>query len=133
MRPKYFHFNKAFNDNNGRMRMVTIVGKVEKIKDNKLDITETNPNATTTIFTYVDKKQFLRKLTYAYAICHPDDFDNFNEEVGVRIATRRIKTNPLGEMWSHKITTLTKQQVEVILKGELDFIGENIDKFIEAV
>lgn len=133
MKPKFFHFSKAFNDTEGKMRVVTIVGKVEKIKDNKLDATELNPDANTTIFKYVEKKQFLRKLTYAYSICHPEDFDNFNEEIGIKLATRRVETNPLGEMWSHKITTLTKQQIEVILRGELDFIGENIDKFIDAV
>ena len=33
MKPKFFHFSKAFNDTEGKMRVVTIVGKVEKIKD----------------------------------------------------------------------------------------------------
>lgn len=133
MKPKFFTFSKAFNDSDGKMRIVTIVGKLEKIADSSTRSTETHPTPTTTVFTFEDKKDYLRKLTYAFSICHPDDFENFNEEVGARIAKRRIERNPLGEMWSKKITTLTKQQVEVILKGELDYIGENVDKFIQSV
>ena len=132
-KPKFYHFVKGFSDSQGKTHIVTIVGKLEKERDYTQEMQETHPTDTRTIFVFDAKKGFKRTLSYAYSICHPDDFEAFTEEKGIKIAKRRLETNPLGEMSTTKITTLTKQQIEVILKGELDFIGENLEKFIQHI
>ena len=70
-----------------------------------------------------------RMVTVGISICNPED--KFDEQEGIKIATRRVKNNPLGELKTPFITCLCKDQVEHILKGELNYIITNIDKFIE--
>ena len=69
-----------------------------------------------------------RNLKYAYAICHSDD--TFNEEIGKKIAIKRAKISPMGEMETKYITTLCPDQINLILYGELRHIVNNIDKYI---
>ena len=75
------------------------------------------------------KPEVKRTLAYAYAICHPDD--KFNLEVGKKIATKRAKKSPMGLLETTLITSLCKDQIKLILDGELQYIVKNIDKFLE--
>jgi hypothetical protein len=69
-----------------------------------------------------------RNLKYSYAICHADD--TFDEEIGKKIAIKRAKTSPMGELETKYITTLCPDQINLILRGELKHIIDNIDKYI---
>lgn len=118
-------------DKNGQNHVVTIVGEYTNKKENKyigeeLEVEHYGKN--TTGFAFIPTKQMVRTLRYAYAICNPED--KFDEQEGIRIATKRIKTNPLGELQTKYVTSLCKDQIELILFGELKYIMENIDKFI---
>ena len=54
----------------------------------------------------------------------------YDENVGIEIAKRRIKTHPLGQLKTEMITSLCTDQVKFILFGELKYVMDNIDKFI---
>ena len=63
-----------------------------------------------------------------YAICHPDD--EFNEEIGINLAKRRIETDPIGTIESYNVTMLNDDQNEMMVLIELAHIIKNIDKYI---
>ena len=75
------------------------------------------------------KKHFARKLTIAYSICHPDDL--YDPQIGIDVAKKRLKENPLGTIFTNCITMLQKEDVEAILQAKCDYICDNIDKFVK--
>lgn len=119
-------------DKNGQSHVVTVVGEYTTKKEVELKTSDVNVEVTEDKFVQgimtLPRKQMIRTLRYAYAICNPED--EFNEQEGVRLATKRIKNNPLGELTTKYVTSLCKDQIELILFGELKYIIENIDKFI---
>ena len=120
-------------DKDGQKHVVTIVGEYTTKKEVEFNSTDVDVQVSEDKFVQgiitVPRKQMVRTLRYAYSICNPED--EFNEEVGISIATRRIKDNPLGELKTKYVTSLCKDQIEIILFGELKYIMENIDKFIQ--
>ena len=70
----------------------------------------------------------IRNLRYSFAICHSDD--QFDEEVGKKLALKRAKKSPMGELETKYITTLCPDQINLILFAELKHIVHNIDKYI---
>lgn len=121
-------------DRNGVKHIVTMVG--EYVQENEYDIAEDivdvvdefdEHKVVQGVLTYPTKKR-KRTLTYSFSICHPDD--EYNEDIGVKIAMRRIKRNPLGRLETNLITTLCKDQINLILFGELNYVIDNIDKYI---
>ena len=119
-------------DKNGQSHVVTVVGEYTTKKEVELKTSDVNVEVTEDKFVQgiitLPRKQMVRTLRYAYSICNPED--EFNEQEGVRLATKRIKNNPLGELTTKYVTSLCKDQIELILFGELKYIIENIDKFI---
>ncbi len=119
-------------DKNGQSHVVTVVGEYTTKKEVELKTSDVNVEVTEDKFVQgiitLPRKQMIRTLRYAYSICNPED--EFNEQEGVRLATKRIKNNPLGELTTKYVTSLCKDQIELILFGELKYIIENIDKFI---
>ena len=79
------------------------------------------------VLTYPTKVK-TRTLTYAVSICHPDD--EFDEELGVEIAKKRLNEKPLGQLSTTLVTTLCEDQIKLILFGELNYVINNIDRFI---
>ena len=134
MSKKFFTMTDIATDANGLTHTITMVGKFESKKEKVDTILEipmalsVNPHKTLDAALIYKKDVPMRTLTYAYAICHPDD--TFDEPTGVALATRRLKTDPMGELKSKYVTCLCKDQIETILKGELNYIVNNIDKFI---
>lgn len=133
MSRKIYSMYGTATDSNGQNHVVTIVGEYTNKKELEFNESEVdvvvNDNKTTTGLLTVPRKQMVRTLRYAYSICNPED--EFNEQEGIRIATKRIKNNPLGELKTKYVTSLCKDQIEIILFGELKYIMDNIDKFIE--
>ena len=120
-------------DKNGVEHVVTIVGEYTTRKDvnwNTVNVdVPVNENKTVEGVLSIPRKQVIRTLKYAYSICNPED--KFDEEECIRLTTKRIKNNPLGELETKYVTSLCKDQIEIILFGELKYIMENIDKFIQ--
>ena len=133
MKPKFYSFGKNFTNKEGITRRIVIVGKLEKLIDDDPIGEEIVHNGKKGMFIVKDRVIW-RKLSYAYAICHPDDLtEHVDDNIAINIAKRRIKENPLGELFSSRITTLTTQQIEFILQGELDYIGEHIDEILAKI
>lgn len=132
MRPKYYSFYGSAIDSRGNEHIVTVVGeytqtKEEEIKSEIVSVVNDNFQNVDGVLTYPQTKKH-RTLTYSYSICHPDD--NFNEELGVELAKKRLRHRPLGKLETDMVTSLCKDQIKLILFGELHYIIENIEKFL---
>lgn len=133
MSKKIYKMHGTATDSQGRKHIVTIVGRFETVKEEHVVKDDVDVLLTQTKLVdgtiYYSVKRPIRKLTYAYSICHPDD--KYDETIGESIATRRLDTDPMGELTSKYVTCLCKDQIELILFGELKFVMDNIDRFIE--
>lgn len=138
MKQKFYHMFGRAIDSNGHEHIVTIVGEYTKQKVYKPVLADDgfvalDNNKTANAILIYKEPQKVRKLRYAYSICHTDDIEQFDEAFGVEIAKRRIKDNPLGELETTFKTTLCDDQIKIILFGELKHIIDNIDTFIERI
>lgn len=128
----YTSFTTAI-DKKGDAHQVVIVGVYNQKKTSRLVerevIVPVNENKNVDGILVYDKPEMKRTLKYAFAICHPDD--KFNLEIGKKIATKRAKKSPMGMLETTLITSLCKDQIKLILDGELQYIVKNIDKFLE--
>ena len=140
MAEKFYHICGRAYDDDGKMHIVTVVGKVkqgsEKV-DVKLDTDYipifVNRNGhevkTNDISISFKEKRFSRELEIGVSICHP--LDKFDEEIGVRIAKRRIKNgNIIGTLKTNDLSMLTQDGVYAELLVKLNHIKDNIEKYI---
>ena len=140
MAEKFYHICGRAYDDDGKMHIVTVVGKVEQGSekvDVKLDANDiaifVNKNgydiqANDISINFKDKR-FSRKLEIGVSICHP--LDKFDEEVGVRIAKRRIKNGDIiGTLRTNDLSMLTQDGVYAELLVKLNHIKDNIEKYI---
>lgn len=75
------------------------------------------------------KRTFYRNLKVAAAICNPED--EFDEEVGIKIAKRRIVNGEeIGALHTSDVTMLTDDAVFYELTCKLNYITEHIDDYI---
>jgi hypothetical protein len=134
MKQKFYSMYGTAVDRFGEEHIVTIVGeytqeKVETEVTKEVDM-EDDFKPTRMVkakITYPTKIK-IRTLTYAVSICHPDD--EYDEEIGVEIAKRRICEKPMGQLTTSLVTTLCEDQIKLILFGELNYVINNIDRFI---
>ena len=140
MAEKFYHICGRAYDDDGKMHIVTVVGKVkqgsEKV-DVKLDtdyipiFVDRNGHEVKTndISINFKDKRFSRKLEIGVSICHP--LDKFSEETGVRIAKRRIKNGDIiGTLKTNDLSMLTQDGVYAELLVKLNHIKDNIEKYI---
>ena len=140
MAEKFYHICGRAYDDDGEMHIVTVVGKVkqgsEKV-DVKLDANDipifVNRNGfemkTNELNISFKEKRFSRELEIGVSICHP--LDKFDEEIGVRIAKRRIKNGDIiGTLKTNDLSMLTQDGVYAELLVKLNHIKDNIDKYI---
>ena len=140
MAEKFYHICGRAYDDDGKMHIVTVVGKVkqgsEKV-DVKLDTDYipifVNRNGyevkTNDISISFKEKRFSRELEIGVSICHP--LDKFSEETGVRIAKRRIKNGDIiGTLRTNDLSMLTQDGVYAELLVKLNHIKDNIEKYI---
>ena len=134
MKQKFYSMYGTAVDLYGDKHIVTIVGeytqeKVETEVTKEMDIVD-DFKPTRVVkgkLTYPTKIK-IRTLTYAVSICHPDD--EYNEEIGIELAKKRINEKPMGQLTTSLVTTLCEDQIKLILFGELNYVINNIDKFI---
>ena len=140
MAEKFYHICGRAYDDDGKMHIVTVVGKVEQGSekvDVKLDANDipifVNKNgydiqANDISINFKDKR-FSRKLEIGVSICHP--LDKFDEETGVRIAKRRIKNGDIiGTLRTNDLSMMTQDGVYAELLVKLNHIKDNIEKYI---
>ena len=130
---KYYHAWAKATSNNGDEHYVTVVGKFEQSRKEKIvqDVVpvETKPNTIVDgILTY-GVKNLNRKLTLGVSICHP--LDKFDEEVGINIAKGRIaRGQDLGQLETSNVTMLTEDAIMAEILVKLNHIVESIDEYI---
>ena len=133
MKEKIYSMHETATDKDGLKHEVTIVGVCTQQKEwNKVDKTvqiPVNENKSVDGVLSFLRPTTKRNLKYGFSICHSED--TFNEEVGKKLALKRAKKSPMGELETKYITTLCKDQINLILYGELKHIINNIDKYIK--
>ena len=133
MKEKIYSIHETATDKDGLKHEVTIVGVCTQQKElNKVHKTvqiPVNENKSVDGVLSFLRPITKRNLKYGFSICHSED--TFNEEIGKKLALKRAKTSPMGELETKYITTLCKDQINLILYGELKHIINNIDKYIK--
>ena len=130
---KYYHVFGRATANDGKERVVTIVGKFEQSRKPQEFIENVEVETLKGGFVQGELKYKLktlkRKLTLGLSICHP--LDKFDEEVGVEIAKSRInKGINLGSIETSDVTMLTEDAIFAELMVKLNHIIDNIDEFL---
>lgn len=133
MKTKYYHVFGRIKDDNGQEHVVTVVGKFEQLREKKEFNEEVEVEVVPTKFvkgnlTY-NVKQLKRKLTLGMSICHP--YDNFDEEVGVEIAKKRIENGyDLGTLETSNVTMLTEDAIMAELMAKLNYVMGHLEDYI---
>lgn len=74
-------------------------------------------------------KQLKRKLTLGVSICHP--LDDFDEEIGVEIAKKRIENRQdVGSIETSSVTMLTEDAILAELVTKLNYVLEHLEDYI---
>ena len=133
MKTKYYHVFGRVKDKEGQEHVVTVVGKFEQTRNQEevkevVDV-ETLPNIYVKGDLTYKVKQLKRKLTLGVSICHP--LDDFDEEVGVEIAKKRIENRQdVGSLETSNVTMLTEDAIIAELVTKLNWIMSNISDYI---
>lgn len=133
MKTKYYHVFGRVKDKEGQEHVVTVVGKFEQTRNQEevkevVDV-ETLPNVFVKGDLTYKVKQLNRKLTLGVSICHP--LDDFDEEVGVEIAKKRIENRQdVGSLETSNVTMLTEDAIMAELVVKLNYILEHIEDYI---
>lgn len=133
MKEKIYSMHETAIDKDGLKHEVTIVGIYKQQKEwnrvYKNVQVPVNENKSVDGQLSFLKPSTTRILTYGYSICHNEDV--FDEEIGKKIATKRARISPMGELQTKYVTTLCQDQINLILYGELKHIIHNIDKYVK--
>lgn len=129
MKEKQFVVSSAIHTKDGQEHKITVVGQYLKIKDSRVEtITEFDEKGNE-IIKLKKTKIHKRVFSMGYSICHPED--EYNEEIGINVALRRIKNgDAIGTLTTTDITMLNDDQCYAILSNELIHIKNNINHYI---
>lgn len=134
MKQKFYSMWQKATDSNGNAHYVTVVGKFEQTRERQM-VQEVVPvelkenSFVDGVLSYPSNKLLKRTLTLGVSICHP--MDEFDEEVGKRIAKSRIeKGQTLGSIETSSVTMLTEDAIMAEIYVKLAHISDNIDEYI---
>jgi hypothetical protein len=133
MKRKFYHVYGKAKTTDGKEHAVTVVGEFVQTRDastvvETVDV-ETKPNSFVQGELKYNIKHLKRKLTLGMSICHPKD--DFDEEVGIKVAKKRIKLGQdLGTIETNDVTMLTEDAIYAELVVKLNHIIENIDEYV---
>lgn len=134
MKQELFSAHGAAIDKNGDVHVVTVVGVLETwrervVNNDVVKYVNLNGNEREGVL-LTSNKVLKKKLTMSFSICHP--MDEFDENVGIGIAKRRIKEGrTLGTLETTCLTMLHENSIEAILKAELKTLIDNIENLKE--
>ena len=129
----FYHVYGKTKTDDGKEHVVTVVGKFEQERkwteiSEEVDV-ETIPNTFVKGDLTYKVKQLNRKLTLGVSICHP--LDDFDEEVGVEIAKKRIENRQdVGSIETSSVTMLTEDAIMAELLVKLNYIMEHIEEYL---
>jgi len=130
---KYYTKWGVGTDSQGKKHYVTVVGKMtrDKVKvslPEETFVVDENGKRRDAVLV-VDYPQTVKNFTMARAICDPQD--EFDEEYGVKLATRRIEEDKvIGTLSSSYVTMLNDDQCRGLVETEVEHICKNIDTYI---
>lgn len=132
MKAKIYSTTKEVVDKEGGKHVITVVGsltkrrrKIDHIKDAYVEIGKKSVLKGTLIF---KEKRIDKQLTMAMSICHPHD--TFDKEVGIKLATSRLKKYDIGKVETSSLSMLDSQMVNAMISAKADYIADNLDKFL---
>lgn len=130
---KFYHAWGVATSINGDKHYVTVVGKFDQKRKSEITEEATKVEVKPSCFSdgvlIYSKKVLKRKLTLGVSICHPNDV--FNEQIGIDVAKKRIKMGQdLGSVETSDVTMLTEDAIMGEILVKLNFICENIDKYL---
>lgn len=132
MKAKIYSTTKEVVDKEGGKHVITVVGsltkrrrKIDHIKDAYVEIGKKSVLKGTLSF---KEKRIDKQLTMAMSICHPHD--TFDKEVGIKLATSRLKKYDIGKVETSSLSMLDSQMVNAMISAKADYIADNIDKFL---
>ena len=132
MKAKIYSTTKEVVDKEGGKHVITVVGsltkrrrKIDHIKDAYVEIGKKSVLKGTLSF---KEKRIDKQLTMAMSICHPPD--TFDEEVGIKLATSRLKKYDIGKVETSSLSMLDSQMVNAMISAKADYIADNLDKFL---
>lgn len=132
MKAKIYSTTKEVVDKEGGKHVITVVGsltrrrrKVDHVKDAYVEIGKKSVLKGTLSF---KEKRIDKQLTMAMSICHPHD--TFDKEVGIKLATSRLKKYDIGKVETSSLSMLDSQMVNAMISAKADYIADNLDKFL---
>ncbi len=132
MKAKIYSTTKEVVDKEGGKHVITVVGsltkrrrKIDHIKDAYVEIGKKSVLKGTLSF---KEKRIDKQLTMAMSICHPHD--TFDKEVGIKLATSRLKKYDIGKVETSSLSMLDSQMVNAMISAKADYIADNLDKFL---
>lgn len=132
MKAKIYSTTKEVIDKEGGKHVITVVGsvtrrrrKVDHVKDAYVEIGKKSVLKGTLSF---KEKRIDKQLTMAMSICHPHD--TFDKEVGIKLATSRLKKYDIGKVETSSLSMLDSQMVNAMISAKADYIADNLDKFL---
>ena len=132
MKAKIYSTTKEVVDKEGGKHVITVVGsltkrrrKIDHIKDAYVEIGKKSVLKGTLSF---KEKRIDKQLTMAMSICHPHD--TFDKEVGIKLATSRLKKYDIGKVETSSLSMLDSQMVNAMISAKADYIADNLDKFV---
>lgn len=129
----FYHVYGKTKTDDGKEHVVTVVGKFEQLREKQEFNEEVDVEVVPTKFVKgnlsYEVKQLKRKLTLGVSICHP--LDDFDEEVGVEIAKKRIENRQdVGSIETSSVTMLTEDAIMAELLVKLNYIMEHIEDYL---
>ena len=132
MKANIYSTTKEVVDKEGGKHVITVVGsltkrrrKIDHIKDAYVEIGKKSVLKGTLSF---KEKRIDKQLTMAMSICHPHD--TFDKEVGIKLATSRLKKYDIGKVETSSLSMLDSQMVNAMISAKADYIADNLDKFL---
>ena len=132
MKAQMYSTTKEVVDKEGGKHVITVVGsltkrrrKIDHIKDAYVEIGKKSVLKGTLSF---KEKRIDKQLTMAMSICHPHD--TFDKEVGIKLATSRLKKYDIGKVETSSLSMLDSQMVNAMISAKADYIADNLDKFL---
>lgn len=124
---------KNGTSNDGTCHFVTVIGAVEQdnvweVDTHDVQVEHVKPNSFVNGVLAYPKRKFKRTVKLAYSICHPDDDTSL--EYGEKLARKRLENNPLGVATTEYVTMFQKEDLAHLVTAKLEYICDNLDKFI---
>ena len=132
MKANIYSTTREVVDKQGLKHVITVVGaltrerkKIDHISDAYIELGKKSVLKGTLNF---KEKRLSKSLVMAMSICHPHDI--FDKEIGIKLATSRLKKNNIGKVETASLSMLDSNMVSAMIESKAEYIADNLDKFL---